>query len=285
MPRIGPYNLHVVETGRFGLDGGAMFGVVPKPLWERRIKPDERNRIPLAMRCLLLEGDDKLILVDNGLGDKYDPKFAGLYNVDHAQGTLDGSLRSCGFDKSEITDVILTHLHFDHAGGSTTVDDGHLKIAFPNATFHVQRDHWVTANAPNPREAASFFRENLEPLAASGQLNLIAGARQLFDGISLDVYSGHTEAMQTVTITGDEHKLIFVADLIPTSHHLAPAWTMGYDVRPLQTMEEKGIFLERVSKEGSLLFFEHDPDVQMAGITFDERGRPTVLNPRNLNEL
>lgn len=285
MPRIGKYNLHVVETGSFGLDGGAMFGVVPKPLWERRIKPDERNRIPLAMRCMLMEGDGKLILIDNGIGDKYEPKFAGLYNIDHESANLDKSLAALGFGKDEITDVILTHLHFDHAGGSTSQNGDKLEIVFPNAVFHVQRDHWVSANAPNPRESASFFRENLEPLAASGQMKLMAGPGELFEGISVDTFYGHSEAMQTVTIAAVDRTLVFCADLLPTSHHLAPAWTMGYDVRPLQTMKEKETFLKEAIEKGWQLFFEHDPDVQVGDVIFDDRNRPVVINQRTLEDL
>lgn len=285
MPTIGNYKLHVVETGTFGLDGGAMFGVVPKPLWERRIKPDERNRIPLAMRCMLIEGSDKLILVDNGIGDKYDPKFAGLYNIDHETYNLDASLEKLGFGKDEVTDVILTHLHFDHAGGSTRHRGDDLEIVFPNATFHVQQAHWESANAPNPRESASFFRENLEPLASSGQLNLLDGPRQLFDGISVDTFSGHSEAMQTVTVHSESSTLVFCADLLPTSHHLAPAWTMGYDVRPLVTMQEKADFLSEAIDKGWKLFFEHDPFVQVGDVEFDDRNRPVVINQRSLEEL
>ncbi|NND71712.1 MAG: MBL fold metallo-hydrolase [Rhodothermales bacterium] len=289
MAKIGDYTLHPIETGTFGLDGGAMFGVVPKPLWERRMVPDERNRIKLSMRCLLIEGGGKLILVDNGLGNKYDPKFAGLYNVDHSSDTLDASLASAGFSRTDITDVILTHLHFDHAGGSTEEVDGKLHVAFENARFHVQRDHWVAANAPNARERASFFRENLEPLAASGQLNLLHGQQDIFKGISVDTFFGHTESMQTVSISDpdseDEKTLVFVADLLPTSHHLAPAWTMGYDIRPLKTMDEKDAFLKRAIEADWDLFFEHDPDVEIARVILDERGRPVVAQARPLKEL
>lgn len=272
MPQIGPYSLYAIETGRFGLDGGAMFGVVPKPLWERRIPPDARNRIPLHMRCLLLEGDGRLILIDNGLGDKYDAKFKDIYAVDHGVGDLHRSLQQAGFHADEVTDVILTHLHFDHCGGSTTRRGDGLALTFPNARYHVQRDHWTWARYPNVREAASFFDENLEPLAASGQLNLIDGERSLFPGVELLTFYGHTHAQQLVKVSGKEGTLVFVADLLPTTAHVRIPWVMGYDVRPLLTLEEKPIFLEQALAEAWQLFFEHDAEVPVASLQRTDRG-------------
>src|SRR5690606_26097508 len=175
MAKIGPYSLHTIETGRFGLDGGAMFGIVPKPLWERRIQADERNRIPMHMRCLLLEGDGRVILIDNGLGDKYDRKFQDIFAVDQESSSLASSLREAGFTEDDVTDVVLTHLHFDHCGGSTRRGSGGLELTFPNAKHHVQRKHWEWACEPNLREAASFLSENLDPLSRSGQLELVDG--------------------------------------------------------------------------------------------------------------
>ena len=219
MPVIGPYTLHTIETGRFKLDGGAMFGIVPKPLWERAIPADARNRIPLHMRCLLLEGDDRLILIDNGLGDKASARFREIYAVDHEEYNLHRSLAEAGFHPDDVTDVILTHLHFDHCGGSTRRVEEGLALAFNNATHHVQRAHWEWALSPNPRERASFLKENLEPLAASGQLHLIDGDGPLFPGVDLVTVNGHTEAQQMVKVSGAEGTLVFVADLVPTSAH------------------------------------------------------------------
>ncbi len=272
MPRIGPYSLYAIETGRFGLDGGAMFGVVPKPLWERKITPDARNRIPLHMRCLLLEGEGRLILIDNGLGDKYNTKFKDLYAVDHGVGDLHSSLKKAGFQASDVTDVILTHLHFDHCGGSTTRHGDSLSLTFPNAGYHVQRDHWTWARQPNAREAASFFDENLEPLAQSGQLQLVEGEGSLFPGIDVLTFHGHTHAQQLVKISGVEGTLVFVADLLPTSAHLRTPWIMGYDVRPLITLEEKPAFLAEAVAGGWQLFFEHDAAVAVASVVSTERG-------------
>ena len=238
MSKIASYTLHTIETGRLGLDGGAMFGVVPRPLWKRRIPPDERNRIPLNMRCLLLEGSDRLVLIDAGVGDKYDEKFADIYAVDQEWADLESSLATAGFGLSDVTDVIITHLHFDHCGGCTRRRGDRLDVTFPNAEHHVQRAHWTWANDPNPREQASFFAENMEPLEASGQLQLVDGAVELLPGIEVIPFFGHTEAQQVVKVSDDERTLVYAADLLPTHHHLAPAWTMGYDVRP-QSMDER----------------------------------------------
>ncbi len=284
MPRIGPYTLYTIETGRFRLDGGAMFGIVPKPLWQRRIAPDERNRIPLHMRCLLLEDDGRLILIDNGVGDKYDAKFQDIFAIDHDEHTLHASLNDAGFSPDDVTDVILTHLHFDHAGGSTTRQGDRLVPAFPNATYHVQHTHLDWARQPNEREKASFLSENIEPLVASGQINRIDGAGAVFPGIEVMLVNGHTEAQQMVKITGPEGTLVFVADLLPTSHHLRAPWIMAYDVRPLVTLQEKKAFLDEALAGGWHLFFEHDPDVPLASLEQTERGI-AAANPRPLDEL
>lgn len=272
MPRIGPYTLHVIETGRFGLDGGAMFGIIPKPLWERRIPADARNRIPLHMRCLLLEGADRLILVDTGLGDKYDARFQEIYAVDHATHELHASLKQAGFCAADVTDVILTHLHFDHAGGGTRRRGDRIVPTFENATYHVQGRHWAWAVAPNPRERGSFLKENIEPLAASGQLHLVDGDIELFPGVHLMTMHGHTEAQQLVRVTDGEQTLVFVADLLPTTAHLGLPWVMAYDVRPLVTVEEKQRFLEQACAEGWQLFFEHDPQTAVAGLERTPKG-------------
>ncbi len=284
MPRIGPYTLHTIETGRFGLDGGAMFGIIPKPLWERRIAPDARNRIPLNMRCLLLEGEGRVILIDDGLGDKYDDKFADIYAVDYSEMELHRSLRAAGFDASDVTDVILTHLHFDHAGGSTRREGDRLKVTFENARHHVQRKHWEWAMHPNARERASFLKENLEPLAASGQLHLLDGDAELFPGVEVLTVNGHTEAQQLVKVSDAEKTLVFAADLLPTTAHLGLPWIMAYDVRPLVTLSEKEAFLEAAVEGGWRLFFEHDPETAVAGLRRTARG-VAATEGRPLSEL
>lgn len=284
MPRIGPYTLHTIETGQFGLDGGAMFGIVPRTLWERRLPPDEKNRIPLHMRCLLLEGDGRLVLIDNGIGDKYDDRFKDIFAIDHTRNTLADSLAARGYTPGDITDVILTHLHFDHCGGSTVRQGEQVSVAFPRATYHVQRSHLQWARHPNAREQASFLGENIEPLVASGQLNLVEGEQTLLPGIDVLVVDGHTEAQQMVKITGPEGTLVFVADLFPTTHHIRLPWVMAYDVRPLKTLEEKQYILRRAVDDTWHFFFEHDPEVAVGSIRRTERGME-VVHPRSLAEL
>jgi glyoxylase-like metal-dependent hydrolase (beta-lactamase superfamily II) len=284
MPTIGPYTLHAIETGRFGLDGGAMFGIVPKPLWERRIPPDNRNRIPLHMRCLLLKGEERCILIDTGLGDKHDAKFADLFAVDHDTATLHDSLRAAGVGPGDVTDVILTHLHFDHAGGATQRGGDRFVPTFPNARYHIQRDHWDWAAAPNGKERNSFRPMDFEPLQATGQIHLVEGDGELLPGIDVLTAHGHTHAQQLVKISGPEGTLVYVADLLPTSAHLRPPWIMAYDVRPLVTLDEKQRFLEAAHAEGWHLFFEHDPEVAVASVQQTERGIE-IADPRPLDEL
>ncbi|PQJ35834.1 MBL fold metallo-hydrolase [Salinibacter sp. 10B] len=285
MPDIGPYSLYSIETGRFGLDGGAMFGIVPKPLWSKRIAPDESNRIPLHMRCLLLEGPNRLILVDTGIGDVFaGTKYEDIYAVDHEYATLEGSLSEHGVSAGEVTDVILTHLHFDHCGGATRATEDGRKVRFPNATYHVQKEHWQWAQDPNPKEQGSFLRRALAPINDAGRLHLLEGGQTLFPGITVECVHGHTQAQQIVRVSDPDTTLVFVADLLPTTHHLAPTWTMAYDVRPLQTMEEKGAFLRRAVNEEWNLFFEHDPDVAVGCPRETDRGMQ-IEDPRPLPDL
>lgn len=284
MPKIGNYTLHTIETGRFGLDGGAMFGIVPKPLWERRIPADEKNRIPLNMRCLLIEGEGRLMLIDNGLGDKFDEKFAGIFAVDHEYAELNRSLNAVGYSVDDITDVIITHLHFDHCGGSTKKTADGLELVFKNARHLVQRDHWEWAQHPNVRERNSFLKENLEPLKASGQLDLLDGPAEIAPGINVMLAHGHTEAMQLVKIADDNQTLVFAADLLPTHAHIPPAWNMAYDLYPMKTIQEKAAFLEKAVENNWHLFFEHDPEVEVASLEKTDRGVKIVAK-RPLAEL
>lgn len=277
MSKTPKYSAHSIEAGRFGLDGGAMFGVVPRPLWSRKTTPDEAGRIPLSTRCLLLEGEGRLILIDVGIGDKFDEKHRGIYAMKDGPGLV-GGLRAQGYEPSDVTDVILTHLHFDHCGGATKWDGGTSRVIFDRAVHHVQRAHWEWAQKGNAREKASFLPENLEPLQAEGQLNLIDGAGEILPGIAVEPVSGHTEAQQIVHIQGmDEHPVVYVADLIPTSAHLSPVWGMSYDLQPLLTIDEKTDFLKRAVAGGWRLFFEHDPFVE-SGLVEMERGRYSLVD-------
>ncbi len=284
MPQVGPYTLYAIEAGRFRLDGGAMFGVVPKTVWERRVAADSRNRIQIQMRCLLLEGEGRLILIDTGVGHKENAWFNDAFAVDFTRCDLERSLHAAGFTLADITDVILTHLHFDHAGGSTRRVGEQVVPTFPNATYYLQQGQWETALAPNVREAASFIRHNFMPLREAGQLVLLQGAQNLFPGIDVLAVHGHTRAQQLVKMTGPEGSLVFVADLFPMSHHVRAPWVMAYDVQPLLTLAEKEHFLREAHEQGYNLFFEHDPDTTIANIVEGPRGY-AASNNRTLNEL
>lgn len=279
MPSIGPYTVHAIEAGRFGLDGGAMFGIVPKSLWASRIPPDAENRIPLHTRCLLLQSDDHTVLVDTGIGDLFDgTKYADLYAIDDTAPTLLESLAAHDVAPADVTDVILTHLHFDHCGGATRRDGEQRVPTFPNATYHVQADHWEWATTSNPKERGSFLQETFLPLDTNDQVHPVEGNGPVLPAIRVACVNGHTESQQVVIVADDTHTLAYVADLLPTSHHLAPAWTMAYDVRPLVTIEEKADFLRQAAGAGWTLFFEHDPDVVTARVEYID-GRVQVTDP------
>jgi glyoxylase-like metal-dependent hydrolase (beta-lactamase superfamily II) len=225
------------------------------------------------MRCLLIEDGDHLILVDNGMGDKQDQKFFGHYYL-HGEDTLERSLKKHGFSPADITDVVLTHLHFDHCGGSIkySADRSKLVPAFPNARYHCNKKHWEWAIHPNAREKASFLKENILPIQESGQLNFMDKDTSLIKSLSFLEVNGHTEAMMLPVIRYKEHTIAYMADLIPSSHHLPLPYVMAYDVRPLQTLNEKQEVLSRAAKENWLLFFEHDPKVECVSLQQTEKG-------------
>jgi len=268
--------LHVVEAGNFKLDGGAMFGVVPKVLWERTNPADENNQIEMACRCLLVEHDSRLILIDTGMGEKQSEKFFSHY---HRWGyhTLEGSLNKAGFAIDQITDVFLTHLHFDHCGGAVRyTDQGTLVPTFPNASFWVHKEHWLWATAPNVREKASFLPENILPLEKSGQLQFIEGSGPLLEKtpfpFSILLVDGHTEKQMLPIIDYRGSRLVFCADLIPTAGHLPIPYVMGYDTRPLLTLDEKSAFLKEAEENDVLLFLEHDPNHEIISLKITEKG-------------
>jgi glyoxylase-like metal-dependent hydrolase (beta-lactamase superfamily II) len=260
---LGPWRVTTLETGYLWLDGGSMFGSVPKPLWSKLQPPDERNRIRLAMRCLLVEGSDGRILVDDGVGMKFPPKLADIYRVEHDSHTLEGSLAKMGLGPADITDVVLTHLHFDHAGGSTRQDGDRVVPTFPKARYHVQRRNLENARHPNLRERASYLAENFEPLEEHGALNPIDGGKTLWPGFEIFTADGHTRGQQLVRVSGPEGVLYFVADLIPTSSHVRIPFVMGYDVAAIETMQEKRALLERAVQESAWIVIEHDPLVAL----------------------
>jgi len=274
---IGRFKAHAIQAGGQKLDGGAMFGVVPKPLWERRIKADERNRIQLGMRCLLIEHDRGLVLIDNGAGNKENLKFHEIYGIENsgAEGRtlLEDGLRSLGHTTDDIALMIDTHLHFDHAGGNTFVDaGGAVHPTFRKARYVVQRGEYEWATHTNERTAASYFAHNFEPVVASGQYEFVTGEVEVWPGIRLLPTPGHTPHHQSVLLESDGAKVFYPADLTPTSAHLPLPWIMGYDVEPLRTLETKRHILRRAVEEEWLVVFEHDADVMSGRVVVDGKG-------------
>lgn len=267
--------LYSINTGFFKLDGGAMFGVVPKSLWQKTNPADENNMCSWAMRCLLLEDEDRLMLFDCGIGDKQSEKFFGFYYL-FGDDTLDKSLASHGFSRNDITDVFLTHLHFDHCGGAVIREGDQLIPAFPNAHFWSNKAHWEWATNPNDREKASFLQENILPIEESGQLKLIHRhddyTENVFPEIDVLFVDGHTESQMIPNIHYKGRKIAYVADLIPSVGHIPLPYIMGYDVRPLITLGEKKRFLEWAVEEDYILFFEHDAVNECCTLKRTEKG-------------
>lgn len=267
-------NLHVIDTGFFKLDGGAMFGVVPKTIWQKTNPADENNMCTWAMRCLLIEDGNQLILIDNGIGTKQDAKFLSYYYL-HGDADLLSSVRKAGFSPDDITDMVLTHLHFDHCGGGTQYNTSRsgLELTFKNARYWTNSAHWQWATQPNPREKASFLKENLLPMQESGHLQFIEPhTPSPFSNIDFIFVDGHTEKMILPRIRYQNQTIVFVADLIPSSSHIPIPYVMGYDTRPLLTMEEKTQFLQQAAQENYLLFFEHDPLTECATVSLTDKG-------------
>ena len=266
-------NLHVIQTGYFKLDGGAMFGVVPKSIWQRTNPADDNNLCSWAMRCLLVEDGNRLVLIDTGVGDKQSEKFFSYYYL-HGEESLMSSLKNAGFGSEEVTDVILTHLHFDHCGGAVKrVGEEKYAPAFPNARYWSNTDHWNWAENPNPRERASFLQENFKPLESNDQLKFLnPGQESPFNNISVLYMDGHTEKQMLPKIQYKGRTLVFAADLIPSVGHIPLAYVMGYDVRPLVTMKEKDEFLKEAARNNYILYFEHDPVNECCTVKETERG-------------
>lgn len=273
-------NLYSINTGYFKLDGGAMFGVVPKVMWNKLNQADENNLCNWAMRCLLIEDDNQLILIDNGIGYKQDEKFLGHYYL-NGDDTLEKSLAKHGFGKDDITDVILTHLHFDHCGGSIEREGDQLVPAFKKATFWSNESHWEWATNPNDREKASFLKENILPIKESGQLKFVLPGERNFhqlpssvfnEHIKLRFVNGHTESMMLPQIIYKDKTIIYMADLLPAVAHIPVPFIMAYDTRPLQTLVEKKEFLTEAAENDFILFFEHDPQIECCTLQQTEKG-------------
>lgn len=272
--------LYSINTGYFKLDGGAMFGVVPKSMWNKLNPADENNMCSWALRCLLIEDEGKLILIDTGMGNKQDAKFFGHYYL-HGDDTMDKSLAKYGFSKDDISDVVLTHLHFDHCGGSIKRDGDKLIPAFKNANFWSNEKHWQWATVPNDREKASFLKENILPIQESGRLNF-QNVNETVSAISPNIefmyVSGHTESMMLPKINYYGKTIVFMADLLPSAAHIPIPYVMGYDTRPLLTLNEKKLFLKEAVENNYILFFEHDPINECCSLQQTEKGvRPSTF--------
>jgi glyoxylase-like metal-dependent hydrolase (beta-lactamase superfamily II) len=264
--------LHTIDTGFFKLDGGAMFGVVPKSIWNKLNPPDSNNMCNWAMRCLLIEDGDQLILIDNGLGDKQDEKFFSYYFL-NGDDSLSNSLHNAGFSERDVTDMFLTHLHFDHCGGGVRRAGEKLELTFPNAHYWSNEDHWRWATQPNAREKASFLTENILPMQESGQLKFV-DEKEVSPFPQMDIFlaSGHTDRMMIPKIKYKDKTICFMADLLPSSHHVPLPYVMGYDTRPLLTMQEKETFLLEAASNNYILFLEHDPVHECCTVKQTERG-------------
>ena len=265
--------MYPIETGNFKLDGGAMFGVVPKTIWQKTNPADSNNLIDMSMRCMLIEDGDRLLLIDTGLGTKQSAKFFGYYHL-FGNFSLDNSLAKLGFHRDDITDVFLTHLHFDHCGGviEWNAEKTRLQPAFKNAKFWSNEDHWEWATVPNPREKASFLKENINPIKESGQLNFIQ--KNSMDQVGFEVLfmDGHTEKQMLPKLKYQGKTLVFMADLLPTIGHIPLPYVMGYDTRPLLTIKEKASFLEEAASNHYYLFLEHDAYHEICIVKHTEKG-------------
>ena len=266
--------LYPIPTGTIKLDGGAMFGVVPRPLWSKASPADENNLCTWAMRCLLVDTGSRKILIDNGTGEYHDEKFSRLYGLGDGEDSLGKSLGKHGLTTDDITDVILTHLHFDHCGGSVKFNDDRSRLipAFSNATYWVSRIQWENANHPNKREKASFLKETFTPVAENGQLAFIEKEGELFPGITLRIFDGHTEGQVIPFIRYKNTTVVFVADLIPSSAHIPLSWMLSFDMQPMVTLREKEDFLNEAADNQYILFLEHDLYNECCTVQRTEKG-------------
>jgi glyoxylase-like metal-dependent hydrolase (beta-lactamase superfamily II) len=283
---VGRLRVHMLQAGGQKLDGGAMFGVVPKPLWERRISADERNRIQLGMRCLVIEHESTVIVVDTGAGNKENPKFHDIYGLENAgaggRTLLEDGLASLGVRHEDVGLVIDTHLHFDHAGGNTFIEPGgQPRLTFPNARYVVQRGEYVYATHTNERTAGSYFPHNFAPVVAADRFDFVDGEREIVYGVRVIPTPGHTPFHQSVLIESAGEFAFYPADLVPTASHLPLPWIMGYDVEPLVTLETKRAMLNKAARDRWLLIFEHDATVSSGRIRADGKGFSLEIGTRD----
>ena len=266
---IGSYQLYSIETSEFALDGGAMFGIIPKPLWEKEVPADEQNRITMVTRSLLLVSDDHKIIIDTGNGTKWQEKFRDIYRIELDNLNLEKSLAKYNFSPGDITDVYCTHLHFDHVGGNTKIVAGKLEPGFPNATYWVQNETWELANSPSEKDAGSFMSADWSVLLENNMIHFVDGKESFLPEIENHLTYGHTTGLMHPIIGDSTNKLIYMADLIPMAAHIPLPWVMAYDIHPALTVQEKGEILPTIVDEDWIIFFEHDPVYQAATVQFD----------------
>ena len=276
--KIGKYDLYSVETSEFGLDGGAMFGIIPKPVWEKKVSADELNRVNMVTRSLLLVSDEKKILIDTGNGTKWEEKYKQIYDINTDQYNIEKSLGKYGFSSEQITDVICTHMHFDHIGGNTKIKSGEVVPTFPNAKYWISEENWKLANHPSQKDAGSFIEHDWKVLAENQMIEIIDGREPFIEGIETIVTHGHTPGLLHPIVSDGSNKLFYGADIFPMVAHIPIPWVMAYDVQPVVTMEEKQKLLQKMEREDWILFFEHDPHVQACTVHKD--GKHYKLNKR-----
>ena len=276
--KIGKYDLYSVETSEFGLDGGAMFGIIPKPVWEKKVSADELNRVNMVTRSLLLVSDEKKILIDTGNGTKWEEKYKQIYDINTDQYNIEKSLGKYGFSSEQITDVICTHMHFDHIGGNTKIKSGEVVPTFPNAKYWISEENWNLANHPSQKDAGSFIEHDWKVLAENQMIEIINGKEPFIEGIETIVTRGHTPGLLHPIVSDGSNKLFYGADIFPMVAHIPIPWVMAYDVQPVVTMEEKQKLLQKMEREDWILFFEHDPHIQACTVHKD--GKHYKLNKK-----
>jgi glyoxylase-like metal-dependent hydrolase (beta-lactamase superfamily II) len=268
--KIQGYDIFPLICEHFWLDGGAMFGTVPKVMWERKHPSDDKNRIELVTRSILIIGHGRIIVVDTGIGEVWDEKFKSIYKVSDWQ--LLRELKKHGVEPEQVTDVVITHLHFDHIGGAIQKHGQQIRLTFPNADHHIQKTNYDLAMNPNPREKASYLKSHIQPVAQAGRFVFHNGNTELFEGLTLHESNAHTKGQQWLTLTDNNQTVCYPADVIPTASHVRLPWVMGYDLYPLELMEEKKALLNRAVKENWILCFEHDPMVEAATLVLTDKG-------------
>ncbi len=267
--KIGPYHIYSIETSEFGLDGGAMFGIVPKTIWEKCSPADNLNRINMVTRSMLLVSNNKKVLIDTGNGTKWDEKYKKIYNINTSLYNIETSLLKYGYTPEDITDVICTHMHFDHIGGNTKIESGKVVPTFANATYWISKENWNLANDPSQKDQGSFLEDDWKVLLDNNMIKIISGTEPFIEGINIYLTYGHTEGLIHPIISDGTQTIFYGSDLFPTVAHVPINWVMAYDIQPVVTMKEKEYLLNKMYLEDWILFFEHDPNIQACKIDRD----------------